>query len=252
MKPIMAAHKVLNRFGIHEVGPVPVEPIAFGLDLIVDSKPIDGAEGRLVRRSEKGIAVVDSDIRSIGKRRFVIAHELGHFLLHREPGGLDLCDEDALVDWHGNRPQEEEANVFAAELLMPKDQFRDEAGWREMGADTIDALKGTFQVSFTSAAIRYVELDVTPSAVVFSQNGEIRWFRASDSFPYSWIPVGQEVREVTGAGRYFWDGEVSDEPEPTACEAWFEDEGTTVEGNCLEQCVAMPNYNAMLSLIWQP
>jgi hypothetical protein len=107
-------------------------------------------------------------------------------------------------------------------------------------------------VSFTSAAIRYVELDVAPSAVVFSQEGEIRWFRASDSFPYSWIPVGREARDITGAGRYFQDGEVSGEPEPTARQAWFEDDRATVEGDCLGQCVKMPSYNAVLSLIWQP
>jgi hypothetical protein len=252
MKPVMAAHKVLNRFGIHEIGPVPVETLAYGLDVIIDSKPIDGAEGRLTCLSEKGIAVVDSGIQNKGKRRFVIAHELGHFLLHREPARFDFCDEEALIDWHGNRPHEKEANVFAAELLMPKDLFRDEAGWREMSADTIETLKNVFEVSFTSAAIRYVELDVAPSAVVFSQDGEIRWSRSSDSFPYGWIPHGRKVREITGAGEYFRNGEVSEDPEITPCEVWFEDEHTTVEGECLEQCITMPNYNAVLSLIWQP
>lgn len=252
MKAIMKAHEVLNEFGIDEIGPVPVETIAVGLDLIVDSKSIDGAEGRLVRTSEKGMAVVDSKIQNPGKRRFVIAHELGHFLLHRDPERLAVCDEEALVDWHGRRPPEKEANDFAAELLMPKDLFREEARWREMNADTIDTLKSVFEVSFTSAAIRYVELDVAPSAVVFSQDGQIRWSRSSDSFPYDWIPPRRKVREITGAAEYFRNGEVSGEPEVTPCEAWFEDDHTTVEGECLEQCITMPNHDAVLSLIWKP
>jgi hypothetical protein len=61
----------------------------------------------------------------IPRQRFTAAHELGHFLLHRDemdgrvsiadtPTDIDLTEEQA--DRH-----EREANRFAAELLMPAD-----------------------------------------------------------------------------------------------------------------------------------
>jgi hypothetical protein len=250
MDPRIQAHKILNRFAIDEVGPVPVETMAVGLDLMVETKPIDGAEGRLVRGRSGGLVVVNDGIRNRGKRRFVIAHELGHFVLHKEPEKFSICNEQAFVDWHGHRPHEKEANVFAAELLMPNRLYREEAQFREMNAETIDELREIFDVSFTAAAIRYVDLDVVPCAVVCTRDGEIQWFRTSDSFPYDWVPVGTDARPYSGAGEYFRNGSVSDEPEVTACEEWFEDDYRTVEGDCLEQCVTMPNHNSVLSLIW--
>lgn len=50
---------------------------------------------------------------------FTKAHELGHFVLEHELSG------DLLTDTKGNskNPQETEANVFAAALLMPKKLF---------------------------------------------------------------------------------------------------------------------------------
>jgi len=182
----------------------------------------------------------------------VIAHELGHFILHHNPDQFSICNESAFVDWHGHRPQEKEANEFAAELLMPNHLYRDEAKFREMNAEAIDDLSGIFEVSFTAAAIRYVDLDVAPCAVIYTREGEIRWFRTSGSFPYNWVPVGTDAKAFSGAGEYFRNGSVSEEPEVTACEEWFEDDYATVEGDCLEQCVKMPNHNAVLSLIWLP
>ncbi|WP_374280863.1 ImmA/IrrE family metallo-endopeptidase [Desulfovibrio sp.] len=49
---------------------------------------------------------------------FTIAHELGHIILEH------ALDEDRTVHRNGNPTQEEfEANWFAAEFLMPEDEF---------------------------------------------------------------------------------------------------------------------------------
>src|SRR5205807_9359977 len=64
-------------------------------------------------------------IPELGRRRFVIAHELGHLLLGHGSDILKLCDEGDLLEWaKGQRPYENEANEFAAELLMPEDLDR--------------------------------------------------------------------------------------------------------------------------------
>ena len=60
------------------------------------------------------------------RQRFTLAHELGHFVMHKSTGGhLHVDDKDFFVrfrDKHsqdGSDQQEREANAFAAELLMP-------------------------------------------------------------------------------------------------------------------------------------
>jgi hypothetical protein len=55
------------------------------------------------------------------RRRFTIGHELGHWCLHREGGSTIFCRETAIggSETDGRPPPEEEANRFAAALLMP-------------------------------------------------------------------------------------------------------------------------------------
>lgn len=56
------------------------------------------------------------------RRRFTIGHELGHWQMHRDSRGSTFCRSSA-VEPTGERaplpPHEQEANVFAAALLMP-------------------------------------------------------------------------------------------------------------------------------------
>ena len=66
--------------------------------------------------------VVSDDAYASGKWRFVIAHELGHFLRHPELDQFRLCTDADMGTWYRAGP-EQEANDFAAELLMPEDPF---------------------------------------------------------------------------------------------------------------------------------
>jgi Zn-dependent peptidase ImmA (M78 family) len=54
-------------------------------------------------------------------RRFTIAHELGHYILHRDQGILfrDRPVSGAEREDRHRKPEEKEADLFAAELLIP-------------------------------------------------------------------------------------------------------------------------------------
>ncbi len=54
-------------------------------------------------------------------RTFTLAHELGHFLLHKDNNNFRIDLEDYATDDSYN--QETEANYFAGEILMPKEKF---------------------------------------------------------------------------------------------------------------------------------
>ena len=79
----------------------------------------DGLSGLLVTL-EQGAAIGVNDQHSRGRQRFTVAHELGHYLLaHYDRFHLDLptaeAGESPSYDWR----LEQEANRFAADVLMP-------------------------------------------------------------------------------------------------------------------------------------
>jgi Zn-dependent peptidase ImmA (M78 family) len=116
-----------ERFGGAEL-PVPVEAIAedlAGLAVkLAASLEVSGALFPTVRE-----IVVRSD-EPAERRRFTIAHELGHWFCHcvgRAPAPVYCRAEDLSADVEGPaRALEREANIFAAELLMPEAAVRAE------------------------------------------------------------------------------------------------------------------------------
>jgi hypothetical protein len=118
-----------------ETLPVPVEDIAdtcFGL-LVRDEDDLRRAPGAptlatdqtlsgLLIPAQGEIWINAAEAREWpARRRFTISHELGHFVLHHTGQQPLFCRRTAVVE--GERPPlpvpEEEANAFAAALLMP-------------------------------------------------------------------------------------------------------------------------------------
>ena len=75
------------------------------------------------------------------RRRFTIGHELGHWCLHRSraPRGAVFCRKASVAEGgeepgvRARPPEEEEANAFAAALLMPAALLR--AEYKRLGGD---------------------------------------------------------------------------------------------------------------------
>lgn len=98
------------------------------------------------------------------RQRFTIAHELGHFLLHR---GTKLhFDEDFRIDYRdatssdATKREEIEANAFAAALLMPRrilmrDWLRLAPDDKEI-SDAIRTLAKRYRVSQKAMELRLV------------------------------------------------------------------------------------------------
>jgi Zn-dependent peptidase ImmA (M78 family) len=105
--------------------PVDVEKIALSLGIEVQYKPTeDNVSGFLLRELSHHKALIGvNDSHALTRKRFTIAHELGHFLLHEEEKAhidqkfkINRRDENSSK---GISREEKEANLFAAELLMP-------------------------------------------------------------------------------------------------------------------------------------
>ena len=137
--------------------PVPVEAIAEDLLGLAVGEADIGFSGLLIP-ARREIWVQAAEAReSPARRRFTIAHEIGHWVCQvREGRGEPIhCRPDPaggrLVD-----EREREANVFAAELLMPEDQVRLAA---TRGAEPAE-LEALFGVSEPAMAWRLFNLGI--------------------------------------------------------------------------------------------
>jgi hypothetical protein len=107
--------------------PVPVYGIMRELGLGVNFEPLENnISGWIERLDGDKYSVTVNSSHAIVRQRFTAAHELGHFIYHRELFGRGVGDTRAYRAEGSSRPNsaiypvhERQANSFAANLLMP-------------------------------------------------------------------------------------------------------------------------------------
>lgn len=132
----------------------------------------DPATGWAIIYNESGV--------SLGRKKFTISHEFGHYLLHRSklPNGIE-CDERVVTRREG-KGIEKEADEFAAGLLMPLDDFRARIGPDDKPSlDDLAGAKDRYGVSLTAAALRWLEFTNRRAVFVVSRDGGAKWARSS-------------------------------------------------------------------------
>ena len=159
--------------------PVPIDELIRAQGVEIAKKRFDDETSGLIYVNPKsGHAVIGLNVsHSKTRQRFTLAHELGHFLLHkRSEGGLHVDEHDFFVrfrDHHssdGSDREEREANAFAAELLMPTIFLeRDVKSLGEglsLSDDTaIRRLANSYGVSLQALSIRLGNLGLIDTAV---------------------------------------------------------------------------------------
>jgi len=121
------AAAILNEYDITSA-PVPVERIAKRLEAQVRFSPLDDELSGMVYVKDGTPIIGVNALHHPNRQRFIIAHEVGHLLLHRAEITKEIhVDKDFpmlmrdAVSATGVNEMEVEANLFAAEILMPAD-----------------------------------------------------------------------------------------------------------------------------------
>jgi Zn-dependent peptidase ImmA (M78 family) len=159
------AHKLLEDHNCLR-RPVPLDVLAHRLGLRVQPAILsDDISGVLVLDGNMGTIGVNSSHAPV-RQRFTIAHEIGHYELHRTSSRLFIDKAypaflRSEASSSGEDRQEVQANQFAAALLMPADLVRAEA--RKSGFDLADesslaGLADAFQVSRQAMSFRLANL----------------------------------------------------------------------------------------------
>lgn len=186
--------------------PIPLEELCAQLDIEeVRSMTTEGFEGGLITDRDRSSGIILYREAFEGRRRFTIAHELGHFLMPShvpDREGQFLCsraDMRMLKAREGDRRQamEVQANRFAGLLLMPPPMVRTRMGrLGEPDLEHIPKLAREFGVSKEAMARTYVQHHDEMIAIVFLKDGRVRLSYKSLGFPFitaqrnSGIPTG--------------------------------------------------------------
>jgi Zn-dependent peptidase ImmA (M78 family) len=103
--------------------PIKVGNIAKELGLTVKASTLDaGISGEIRRKDDSYIIKVNRhDVKE--RQRFTVAHEIAHFLLHKDVIGDGLVD-DVMYRSKLSDSLEAEANRLAADLILPWESFQ--------------------------------------------------------------------------------------------------------------------------------
>ena len=124
---------------------LPVDPVKIASKLGYLIKPLTGwdsihTSGMACDENGQKVIYIKSDEHH-QRKRFTIAHEIGHHFLGHTAGGNHCRDNEQTL----RTPTEIQANEFAAELLMPEDVV--EMLVKRKGITSIDELAQIFDVS---------------------------------------------------------------------------------------------------------
>jgi len=220
MSPGEQAEKLVADFGITSPEDLDVEAFAFDARLEVEYQELQGCEATLVGYENRAIATVRPST-VLGRQRFSIAHELGHWMMHR--GRSFRCRVDDPGDnLASNKDFEKHADEYASHLLMPRPIFQPmvkaigKPGFRQ-----VNDLAETFQSSRTATCIRLAQIDTLPIVVACYGEDGLRWHVRAPDVPKRWFLRGVldddsfAYELATSSG-----GEMKQGKQPA--EVWFE------------------------------
>lgn len=146
--------------------PVPVDQVANHLRIRIELADLgQDCSAVLVRKGIRAIIGVNKEHHT-NRQRFSIAHEIGHFVLHR---GNTYVDKGYRVHFRdlesGSATKREEmaANAFAAALLMPSAWVKrafDEQPFDLSDEDCLERLADKFEVSPQAMTYRLINLEM--------------------------------------------------------------------------------------------
>ena len=160
----------------------------FGIRVIIDKEL--AKDGYLVCAEGKKLVFVSSRIANRHRRRFIISHEIGHYLLHSGQlyGCANLYESQSLSI--NSQDQESEANCFASELLMPKEALISYIPNRRLSFGDIRKIASAFDTSITFSALKAVQYSKTEDEVLLCYDSQkLKWYSlANNAVRRSQIP----------------------------------------------------------------
>lgn len=252
----LAAERVLEDLGIVDAADLQLlDEIAYARGALVCTRPMRGAEARLIIVGARATITLSPTVTHPQRRRFSIAHELGHLELHRHDGPFSLCTKDDLNSWRSGQPggsREQEANGFAGALLMPRRLFAPLCNDSDPSLECVASLAHQFDTSLTATAVRYCECVDEAVAVVVSHQGVVAWHRASREFEGLDLFVEMNCRLAPTSLAYgiYRDGIRTSKARRVSADAWLSEGRYQANASVLEFSRLLSDTGTVLTLLW--
>lgn len=246
-----AALDLLARYGIDKPG-FEIEDLAAAEGLTVRRGPLPSAAAWLVRSpGGGGIIRVKDDMKEVGRFRFSVGHELGHWILHPSISQTFICTASDLTDYAKSIP-EAEANLFSANLLMPSPWIRSELQKVDPTFAKVAEITNEFGTTLTAASWRFVELSKHAVMLVFSTGGRIRWSVKSKAAKPLFVRWGDELPEHSVTKEMIAKGKNPSTVENIDPNIWFPSWRCDKDSELFEDVRVSSNYGWALTLLWMP
>jgi Zn-dependent peptidase ImmA (M78 family) len=241
------AERLLQSLGIEEPEEIDLEAIAWSLGALVKHRPLDGCEAMIVGNKRKAVIAVNC-LSMPSRQRFSIGHEIGHWHLHK--GRMLFCSGRE-IDRPTSGPlnPEQQADAFAADLLLPNYIFRPVAtSIRRLNLKTARELADRFKASLSATLSKLVAVDRFPIVIVRHGQGGRTWFARSQHLPGYWFPRLDLDPESSAFDLLFKGGKEDTFPRKIGADAWFDFRGAD-RHEVQEQSFSLPNNEIMTLLI---
>jgi len=242
--------KLLMEMGVTEPSDIDIEAIAYFCQAKVKYRKMEGCDASIVGNNERAIISINTAIENIGRRRFSIAHELGHWMNDRGRGevGFKCKYKDIGAQWSYAKTVEHKANVYAANLILPEYIFEPLAKNSDMTLDIASDLANKFKASLTATALRIIKYGSYPAMLVcYSQEGR-QWFKRSATVPDFFFPHKELHYETEAFKILFGNEKKRTSPVDSPADIWIDRRGANYY-NVIEQTVKV-SANEVISMIW--
>lgn len=150
------------------------------------SKGLDGIDGMLIRRKNHGdwCITYDGSITVPGRVNFTLAHELGHYLLHRSSRDDFRCGQEQMMDYESveSKRIENQANVFASYLLMPRKDFEEQISGQEITFELLGHCAVRYGTSLTATVLKWLEFTEEAAILIVADSDDfIHWSYCSQA-----------------------------------------------------------------------
>lgn len=250
-KAQLQAQKLLKRYYLSDPSRVELSHLLGMENILLEFRELKACSGNLVRFKNRGSITVSSSVQSLKRRRFIISHELGHWILHKDVPVFSCTNSDMLM-WHDSGSKYEiEANQFASEFLMPTNLFKNESNGQPFGADLIKHLANRFNTSATSTSIKYTDCGSIPIVVILSRDNRASWHKPSFTFQWSFYEKYFEIPEGTLTRSYHQSRNIRKNVSVVLASKWFtKDYSVKPDHYLYEAIIPMPKYNSCLTYLW--
>jgi len=169
-RPQQLAQEIHQRHGITSL-PVPVAEIARAEGAVVKYEPL-ASEGALTR-TKAGYVLSVNEAAVLARRRYTIAHEIGHILCDQLTGTYPGTRYRAGNQGVGIEQEERFCQRFASFLLIPDWTITDAVTWEQISIDKLRAKAKLLQVSARTLLWRVLEqLPFEGGAIYFQIMGK--------------------------------------------------------------------------------